>query len=1309
MKRTLVFITLLLAVLLCRTPTAEALTYGAEYYRANKQRLLAGVYKLDPLWLFMNEQDEVAAGTSGFTALLLTPGTQPSADTEGTLYYDSASNGLILRNNSAWVTIDTAGASSLGTAYTVGSKITAGTLEVEIEVADGSNNPALRLDFDDATTDNQDVLIIDNAGDDADAVSIQINGAAGDDIRGTSDLWSVSWAGVADFVGGEIGNSDLTFTEPTTNDVYLLADADAQLTIGGASKEDINLNFATSNSLVLSSGTGTDTIAFGAVDDLTGVATVVFDAETGSSISITGNATSEHLTIQQLGTESDAGLILASAGTGTDAIKVNASGGGLDVDAADSTITITNTASGAGNDLTIEVDGDQNASVILTSDGTGGDAVSLITSAATGDIKVASGDEIDIDAVDNIAVDISGAGANFDLDSALGSVYLDGGEAAANAIVIDASNAAGGIDVDAGTGGISIDITGAADFKIDSSAGSIYLDGGESAVDAIKLDASATAGGIDIDAGTGGITIDSDGIISIDGADDINLTLTSGTAGEDLTIAVGGTGNSSLLMSSIGTGTDAISLQATGASGGIDIDTTNDGAISIVSTDDLTIEVTAGSADEDIIIQTTGATDNHILLDSEGTSVNTIALQSLAGGLDIDAKNDVIITVASTGAGDDLALVQTGAVNAGLTVAVAGTGDDAIDLAASAGGVDVSGAKSVTLTSTEGSADSVVITSTNGGIDLITTGAAATEDIDITSSASVNITSAESAAQTIVIATTGGGDATETIDITNDQGTAASATTQTDAAIQIEATVGGISLESGLSGADAIRLETSESGALITVQAIAATGASATTEVDAAIQLYAEAGGIGLTSDLAAADAVRIEAQGADGIITVQNILGTTASAATEFDASIQLYSQVGGVGLHSKLNGADAIRIEEGGGTSGTINIHANTGNAVADGAASINLLSDVGGISLKATANTNANAIWIQTAGGVNLDAGAALDVDVDGGQILLTATHNVANSILLHADAGNAQEINLLNDEGAAAGAIDLTATAGGIAMSALDDFIVTLNTTAADDDMTFQTSGSDDTHIEILADGTSENAITITASAGNIDIQGDGASGEDMDIVSTNSALNLSSGETNADAISITASTGAGGVTIDSGSSGVTFSDDPITDVGDLDCDDIIADANASVILSAVKMLVVTISVDGSPATDFEFDDTQANKTEQGIRVGVLPANSMINYAFVKCVETLTGGGQMNLTLGTADEGNEILTVVAADTANDVMGTAAGESPEIAAGTAAINVWINGTPVTNDWDEISAGSWDVCIVYTDYAAALTQTGT
>lgn len=70
--------------------------------------------------------------------------------------------------------------------------------------------------------------------------------------------------------------------------------------------------------------------------------------------------------------------------------------------------------------------------------------------------------------------------------------------------------------------------TTAGDLTLDAQAASLILDGGETAADAVRIVASAVAGGIDIDAGTAGITIDSTGVFSIDGVGASNVSATSG-------------------------------------------------------------------------------------------------------------------------------------------------------------------------------------------------------------------------------------------------------------------------------------------------------------------------------------------------------------------------------------------------------------------------------------------------------------------------------------------------------------------------------------------------------------------------------------------------------------------------------------------------------------------------------------------------------------------------------------------------------------------------------------------------------------
>lgn len=1136
MKRTLICVTLLFAVLFCRTPTAEAFTYGATYYKEHLQQARSMNYRVDPIYLHFNEIDTTFAGTSGITALYFTPGTAPEA-AKGVIYYDLASEGLLLHNGTNWLTIDMAGGTSLDASYNLGSAITVDTLAVIMTTPNTSNNRVLELVQND-TTNNPAGMLITNTGTGA---GLTFTTTGTNDIDGTGSSWQASAAGTITAVGLVSGASDIVMENAeiihNTNDTE----------IGFKATEDIVMDLDAGTNIVgWKSNTGVHTWDYGSLTTISGMTTITGDAA-DFTIGSTGNAGGEDVIIQQAGV-GDNQLVLQSAGNAANALRLVASAAGIDLDATGSTIVMTNTSDGSNDDFTIEVAGATDSSLILQSTGTGGDALSLITSAATGNIKIASSDKLDIDAADDILIDIAGeAGEDFILTNTGGSIILTATESAIDAIKVEATT--GGIDI------LASGATTGEDIDIANTGGSVHIVATEAVDDSVNIDSV----GLDVDA-----------------SGSIVLSSTENTA------------DSVVIQSTVG----GIDIRAD-ASTNEDIDISNaGGAINISSTE----------ASNDAIKISTSDAAGQITISATDTTADGINMDS-TGGIDIDAgitsdiainAGQILIESEQSVASAISLITNTGVLETMVFTNSLGTDDASIDFDSTAGGMDIDVAKSFTLTSTEGGADAIVVTSTNGGIDLVTTGAATGEDIDITSSASVNITSAEAAAQTIVIATSGGGDATETIDITNDQGTAASATTQTDAAIQIEATVGGISLESGLSGADAIRLETSESGALITIQSIAGTGASATTQQDAAIQLYAEAGGIGLTSDLAGADAVRIEAQGADGTINIQNILGTTASAttqqdaaiqlyaeaggiglasdlagvdairietsnaaglmtlqsiagtgasattekdaaiqlytqaggiglysglnnvdairietagvgalmtlqsttgtgasatteedasiqlysqvggiglssglgaadairieasaaagqitiqniagttaaaATQSDASIQLFSQVGGIGLRSALNGSDAIRLEADGGANEIIILHANQGTLAADGASSIQLLSDSGGIGIKATAETDQDAIVLNAAaGGVDIIAATGKDITLTGGQITLASNENVAGAITLTTNTDTAETIIITNTAGTDEAAIDFVASAGGITFTTSGD--------------------------------------------------------------------------------------------------------------------------------------------------------------------------------------------------------------------------------------------------------------------------------
>jgi hypothetical protein len=551
------------------------------------------------------------------------------AATEGFLYYDSDTNSVQYRNNSGWVELTAGtGDNTLDAAYDQGSqgggkKVDVDTGAIEFEVDDAADNPALHLDCDNVTNDPV-ALLIENAADAANAISIDIDAqSTGRDIEGSGATWHVTGLGVGTF--SDVQTTTATVTGVLTASVGVTLDSAETITNATNTEiaftqnggEDVIIDLdAGSNAVGLKSSTGVDELAMGTVDDLTGVGTIVMDA-IAASITLTADAGAEDFTISQAGGV-DASLILSSAGTGADALQVSSSAGGID-------ITVAGAAAGEDLDLTSD------AAINLTSSEAADLAINIATSNAAGQIQITSTDTtadgleidsaggIDIDAADDVAIDLSGAGKNFDVDSAAGSVYLDGGEAASNAVVIDASDAAGGIDIDAGTGGITVDITGAADFRLDSSAGSVVLVGAEAAADAVTIDAEDAAGGIDIDAGTGGITVD------ITGAADFRLDSSAG----------------SIYIEGAEAAVDGIALQASG--GGIDVD----------AVDDISIVLTAGSAGEDLILQCTGAADTSVQITSSGTAANAIDIDTSAGGIDIDmaggaAGEDFQITTATS-------------------------------------------------------------------------------------------------------------------------------------------------------------------------------------------------------------------------------------------------------------------------------------------------------------------------------------------------------------------------------------------------------------------------------------------------------------------------------------------------------------------------------------------------------------------------------------------------------------------------------------------------------------------------------------
>lgn len=269
-----------------------------------------------------------------------------------------------------------------------------------------------------------------------------------------------------------------------------------------------------------------------------------------------------------------------------------------------------------------------------------------IGQAAAGAITIDTAAGVSIDAATASNFSLSGAGADLTLASAAGRVIVNGEEAAANAVTL--LSAAGGIDADC--------------------ALQMNLASSQAAADAIRIDASNAAGGIDIDDGGGGTTIDSAAGISLDGAAASNFSVSG--AGIDLSlISAGGR----VVVNGEEAAADAVRLLSA-----------------------------AGGLDANVALQ--------MNLDSSQAAADAIRITAsdAAGGIDIDAGTGGI-NAASTGVMD---LDAAGALSINSSAAAINIGNDAVSQAVNVG---TAGARTVTVGSTTG-ASGLVLQSGTGEI-----------------------------------------------------------------------------------------------------------------------------------------------------------------------------------------------------------------------------------------------------------------------------------------------------------------------------------------------------------------------------------------------------------------------------------------------------------------------------------------------------------------------------------------------------------------------------------------------------------------
>jgi hypothetical protein len=520
-------------------------------------------------------------------------------------------------------------------------------------------------------------------------------------------------------------------------------------------------------------------------------------------------------------------------------------------------------------------------------------------------------------------------------------------------------------------------------------------------------------------------------------------------------------------------GTGTVSLGANAASN-----------FTVTGAFDLTLATTAGS----------------IPISAGEAAADAISIQAAAGGLDVDTA--LLLSLRSSR--NNASAIEIVASAGGIDISAVGTAGEDIDILATG--------SSVNITATENVADSIVISSSNGGIDITAAAASAGEDIDISAvGSSVNISSTENAALAITLNTNGG--TSETIRIRNQQGTNA-------ASVDISSTAGGLTLTGGLGTADAINIVASDTAGGIDIDAGTGGIAADTT------------GSVVVTSTANSAASIFMHANG--GTSETIRLHADQGTAVTSLD----LLSDVGGITLRAGLGNADAINITAtaaGGGidvdagtagfivdTTGAISLDsAAASNLTVTGAFDLTVNTTAGSLNLTAGEDA-ADAIVISaSAGGIDILATGAATQDIDivntGGSVNISATENDAGAITIGTNGGTSERITVTCAQGTNASSIALTSTAGGLTLTGglgTADAINLVATTAGGGiDIDSSTGG-------IIVDTT--GAISLdSALASNLTVTG----AADLTVNSTAGALNLTSGEANADSILITSAGGA----------------------------------------------------------------------------------------------------------------------------------------------------------------------------------------
>ena len=213
-------------------------------------------------------------------------------------------------------------------------------------------------------------------------------------------------------------------------------------------------------------------------------------------------------------------------------------------------------------------------------------------------------------------------------------------------------------------------------------------------------------------------------------------------------------------------------------------------------------------------------------------------------------------------------------------------------------------------------------------------------------------------------------------------------------------------------------------------------------------------------------------------------------------EASVQVTSIAGGI----DIDAAAAKDINIAGGQVALVSKD--------EGTSAISLLTNVGTsetITITNTQGTGASAVNItSSAGGIDMDAAAAKDINIAGGQVALVSKDEGTSAISLLTNVGTSETITITNTQGTGASAVNITSSAGGVAINSssttvsgalsvagnlsstsgnIAGFDATLNAVTSFSSNNYTLVASDNGKVITIDNGTTASTLTIPTGLGD----------------------------------------------------------------------------------------------------------------------------------------------------------------------------------------------------------------------------------